>query len=320
VILTASLAHSVAAAPTAKFAMFAGAGAIIALATSWFAYSMLIRKRVLQDTPTALVRSASQGYIELQGHAELMDGLPIVAPLSARPCVWYDYRVEKRERRNMGGSSNHRSEWRTVESGTSDSLFFLVDSTGRCAVDPEGAKVTPSSRNVWYGNDRYPGRVDTGGGWMHFTGFAQIGRHFRYTEKRIEPGDPLYALGDFTTHGGAGAHFDRNAEVREVLREWKLNNDEMLAQFDTNKDGEIDMQEWDAARSAAEQEVDRKRADVAVAPPVDVLGHAKGSRNPFVIAAKTEEEMLAQFHWSALGLGVVALGVTVFLLWALSVR
>ena len=318
-IAAASLAHAIASASAGKFGLFAGIGALIALALSWGAYRMLIRKRVLQDTPTALIRSASQGYIELQGHAELIDGLPILAPLSAKRCVWFEYRVEKKERRVMSGN-NRRSEWRTIDSGTSDSLFYLVDSTGRCAVDPEGAKVTPSARNVWYGNNRNPGRVDTSSGWLHFTGLTQLGRQFRFTEKRIEPGDPLYALGDFTTHGGAGADFDRNAEVRELLSEWKRDHGALLARFDADKDGNIDLDEWEAARSAAEREVDRQRADVSVAPPIDVLGHARGSRNPFIIAAKTEAEMLARFHWSAIGLGILALASTVFLLWALSVR
>jgi hypothetical protein len=319
VIVSASLAHAIAGAEAGKFSLFAGIGVLLALALSWGAYSMLIRKRVLQDTPTALIRSASQGYIELQGHAELIDGLPILAPLSAKRCVWFDYRVEKKERRVTSGS-NSRSEWRTIESGTSDSLFYLVDSTGRCAVDPEGAKVTASSRDIWYGNSRYPGRIDTSSGWLHFTGLTQIGRQFRYTEKRIEPGDPLYALGDFTTHSGAGADFDRNAEVREILREWKQNHTDLLARFDADKDGNIDIDEWEAARAAAGQEVDTRRAHVSVAPPVDVLGHTRGSRNPFIIAAKTEAEMLARFHWSAIGLGALALASTVFLLWALSVR
>lgn len=149
---------------------------------------------------------------------------------------------------------------------------------------------------------------------------TQLGRQFRYTEKRIEPGDPLYALGDFTTHGGAGADFDRNAEVREVLSEWKKNHADLLARFDADKDGNIDLDEWEAARAAAGTEVDAKRAHVSVAPPIDVLGHTRGSRNPFIIAAKTEAEMLARFHWSAVGLGLFALASTVFLLWAVSVR
>lgn len=311
-------AEAITSASTVKFAIFVGIGGIFALASSWGAYQMLIRKRVLQDTPTALIRSASQGYIELQGRAELMDGDPIYAPLSLRPCIWYRYKVEEKHRSHTGSGS--RSEWRTLENGISDSLFYLVDSTGRCAVDPEGAKVTASSRDVWYGNNRTPGRLDTETGWKRFSGVSRIGRNYRYTEERIEPGDPLYALGDFTTHGGAGVHFDRNAEVREVLREWKQDNAAILARFDQNNDGKIDMQEWDEARRAAEQEADAKRAEAAVAPVVDVLGHARGSRNPFILAARTEDEMLSHFHWSAVGLFALCLASSVTVLWMLAVR
>jgi hypothetical protein len=311
-------AETVASASDLKFGLYVALGAIIVLAAGWGAYAMLIRKRVLQDTPTALIRSASQGYIELQGHAELMDGDPIHAPLSSRICVWYRYNVEEKYRHHSGSGS--KSQWRTVDSGVSDSLFYLVDSTGRCAVDPEGATVTSSSRDTWYGNSRVPGRIDRTTGWMRRTGITRIGRNFRYTEERIEPGDPLYALGDFTTHGGAGANFDRGAEVREVLREWKRNNTAILARFDTNNDGEIDMTEWDAARLEAEKKVDLKRSEVAVAPPVDVLGHTSGSRNPFILAAKTEAEMLAQFHWSSVGLFALSLVSGVTVLWMLSLR
>ena len=279
---------------------------------------MLVRKRVLQDTPTALIRSASQGYIELQGHADLMDGDPIIAPLSLRTCVWYRHKVEEKNRTYSGSGS--RSNWHTVDSGISDSLFYLVDPTGRCAVDPDGANVTPSSREVWYGKSRIPGRVNRDVGWLRFTGIAQMGRNYRYTEERIEPGDPLYVLGDFTTHRGTGAAFDRGYDVRDLLAKWKQDNATLLERFDANSDGEIDLGEWDAARTAAEAEVDQQRAALAVAPPVDVVGHASGSRNPFIIAAKTEAEMLSRFHWQAVGLCALTIISSSTVLWMLAVR
>lgn len=312
------LTNAVTSATGFKYGVFLALSAVAALGASFGAYAMLIRKRVLQDTPTALIRSAPQGYIELQGHAELMAGDPILAPLSMRPCVWYQFKVEEKQR-NFG-NSNHRSEWRTIDSGISDELFYLVDSSGRCAVDPEGAKVTASSQNVWCGNSRAPGRIKSEPGWLRFTGLSQIGQSYRYTERRIEPGDPIYALGDFTTHGGSGVVFDRSAEISDVLRQWKKNNDALLQRFDQNQDGQIDMQEWEVARQAAAGEIDASRNEIVGAPPVDVLGHARGSRNPFVIAAKTEAEMMARFHWSAVGLFTVALVSSVVLFWMISVR
>jgi len=317
------LADAVASATSFKFGLFVTLGSVVTIASGWLASVMLIRKRVLQDTPTALIRSASQGYVELQGYAELMEGDAITAPLSSRTCIWHRHKVEEIGKNRSEAFFLYfvaMPEWRTIDSGVSGNLFYLVDSTGRCAVDPDGAKVTPSARDVWYGNNRIPGRLKRNPRWLRFTGLAQIGRHYRYTEERIEPGDPLYALGDFTTHRGAGTAFDRGDDVRELLAKWKQDNTILLAQFDANNDGEIDMNEWEAARNAAQAQVDQRRADLAAAPPVDVLGHASGSRNPFILAARTEAQMLARFHWFAVGLCAFTLFSSTTVLWLLTVR
>ena len=74
-------------ASSGKFFFVAAIGVIMGVACLIFAWSCLVRKRVMQDMPTAKLRSAHQGYIELQGRAELMDGTPIYAPLSREVCV-----------------------------------------------------------------------------------------------------------------------------------------------------------------------------------------------------------------------------------------
>jgi hypothetical protein len=312
------VAETIAQAASVEFGFLLIVSSIITLGLSWGTYLMLVRKRALQDTPTALIRSAPQGYIELRGHAEMMAGELIYAPLSLKPCIWFSYKVAKKHRNT--GRNNVSSEWRTIDSGISGGLFFLVDTTGRCVVDPDGAKVTPSSNDTWYGNERTPGRITSSSNWLRCSGLAQFGMSYRYTERRIDPGVPLYALGDFTTHRGAGVEFDRGAEVRDLLLKWKENNNALLERFDADNDGEINLQEWDAARHAAEVEVDSKHVEVAAAPRVDVLGRTKRSRNPFIIAAKTEAEMLSRFHYSGLGLGILALVTSVAGLWIISVR
>ncbi|MFT4581361.1 MAG: hypothetical protein ACI915_000299 [Gammaproteobacteria bacterium] len=299
------------------FGVLVAVGCVVTLASGWGAYAMLIRKRVLQDTPTALIRSASQGYVELQGHAELISGEPIFAPLSLRPCIWYRYQIEKKQSRGVNNNSNG---WHTVDRGVCDSLFYLIDSTGRCVVDPEGANVTPSTRDVWYGSDRTPGKVNRPATWLRYSGLAQIGRRYRYREELIVDGDPLYALGDFTTHGGAGGGVEEHGEIGDVLREWKRNKASLLERFDTNNDGEIDVDEWDSARQAAAQEVAVKRAKAATAAPIDVLSHAKGSRNPFILAARSELDMLARFHYNSIALLALAFVSSVTVLWIISIR
>ncbi|MDA0824772.1 MAG: GIDE domain-containing protein [Proteobacteria bacterium] len=258
-----------------------------------------------------------QGYVEFQGHAELISGEPIYAPLSLRPCIWYRYQIEKKRARSVNNNSNN---WQTIEQGVCDSLFYLIDSTGRCVVDPEGAIVTPSTRDVWYGSDRNPGKVGKPAKWLRYSGLAQIGRRYRYREELIVNGDPLYALGDFATHGGAGGEFDEPGEIADLLREWKRDKARLLERFDANNDGEIDVDEWDSTRRAAVQEIAGKRAKAAAAVPIDVLGHAKGSRNPFILAARSESDMLTRFHYNSIALFVLSVISSVTVLWTISIR
>ena len=57
----------------------------LALAAFYYAFVFFKRALVIEDTPTSRIRSAAQGYVELQGWGEQMDGPPIVAPFSNIP-------------------------------------------------------------------------------------------------------------------------------------------------------------------------------------------------------------------------------------------
>ena len=301
-----------------KFFFITGVGLVLGVGFLFFAWTCLVRKRVMQDMPTAKLRSAHQGYIELQGRAELMDGAPIFSPLSRETCVWYRYKVEHKESQGFGNS--RETKWRTTSSGTSDDLFYLVDDTGKCAVDPEGAKVTTDHKRVWYGRTATPPSYTQDSMIFSLTGLSQWGKNYRYTEERIVPGDPLYALGNFTTHGGAGVSFDFKQEVGELLREWKKDNESMLQRFDKNGDGEIDMQEWEQARRTAEAEITQMREEHATAPPVDVLAKSGNRRNPFILATRTEEDMLKTYHWYAVGAFGLGGASLIASIWAIMLR
>ncbi|MEQ8492841.1 MAG: GIDE domain-containing protein [Gammaproteobacteria bacterium] len=304
-------------ADSGAFTIAVIAALAIGSAALWGTFRYLARKRLVEDTPTALVRSAPQGYVELQGHAELMDGDPIHAPLSMRPCVWFRYKVEQRRERRSG---DQRSAWRTIEQGVSDYLFYLTDHTGRCAVDPDGAAVTPAHRHVWYGTSRIPGRyhADDGAWWARTLG--AIGQPYRYTEQRIEPGDAIYALGEFTTHGGGAVRFDREGAIGDRLREWKRDRAFLLREFDTDGDGHVDLAEWQAARTRAAAEVDAAQAGNAGPPPVDLLARARERRHPFVIAAGTEEALVHRCRLAAGSLLALAVPCLVGAAWAIVLR
>ncbi|HET7597715.1 MAG TPA: hypothetical protein VFK15_12355, partial [Burkholderiales bacterium] len=86
------------------------------------------------DNPTSKVASAAQGYVELFGRSELLDGSRLVSTRTGLPCCWYRYYIERR-------TSNDK--WEYVDSGESQDHFLLVDDTGRCVISPEARRSSP---------------------------------------------------------------------------------------------------------------------------------------------------------------------------------
>ncbi len=296
----------------------------VALLAFYGLFHFFTRARLIEDTPTAKIRSASQGYTELNGIADPLPGTPVVAPLSQQPCIWYRYKVEEHQARTHSFGTRRGNRWPTVEKGTSDSLFRLADETGECVVDPEGAEVTPALHQVWYGDSHYPGGAphsSRDGGWMARFGVGLsvgMGR-YRYTEERIMPATDLYVIGQFRTLGTGGGG-DRDADVAAVLRVWKRDQAELLQRFDTDGDGKIDLAEWDAARQAAEAVVDESLRKRQQGAPVNVLADPSVSRRPFIISVESQREMARRLRLLAGGslAGFLACGTVA--VWALGVR
>ena len=297
--------------------VFAAVLAVVALAMG---FSGLRRSRHIEDVPTARVRSAHQGYVELIGSARMLEGEPIVAPLSQTPCCWYQFKVERRSGK----------DWRMVESGSSDGIFALRDNTGDCLIDPEGAEVTTRHKRSWSDDSggwgahaihtRLPSLgkaadmvVDIGGRVLDGLG-AGIGP-YRYTEAVILDGDPLYVIGQFHTLGAA----DHGSTLREltgaVLREWKQRPDTLRERFDSNRDGQIDAEEWERARLAAGREAALTHAENLKRDQVHTMSKPKDGRF-FLLSNLEEFGLLSRYRWrKRLGFGMfVLLGGACFLM------
>lgn len=314
-----NLAVQLQRAPPAQFWLVITLGCAVVALWFWRAYIHLQRRRLIADTPTAMIRSAAQGYVELQGRTELIEGEPILAPLSNRPCTWYRYQVEQQEQTTVNGRK--RTEWRTLEDGVSDNLFYLNDGTGRCAIDPDHAIVTPSQRQTWYGRTRIARRPEPSLGFLAgASGLLGLGGNYRYTEERIDIGADLHAMGQFYTAGGASTPFDREAEIGVLLRAWKSDKAALLASFDGNGDGQVDVREWHAVREAAAQEVHAARAPVTLGPAVDVLAATGDRQRPFILSATTEDRLLRRYGRLSLGYFLIATGGAWALCWAISQR
>ncbi|HET7921225.1 MAG TPA: GIDE domain-containing protein [Gammaproteobacteria bacterium] len=260
---------------------------LIAVTMAAFIGMFLFWKRLqlIENTPRSLIRSAAQGYVELQGLCKLMPGEPIMSPLTSTRCVWWSYSIEER-------SGNRRQGWTTLQQGISDNVFFIMDDSGHCAIDPEHAQVYPSSRQVWYGDTPEPlGSLAAGR--------FQLGANYKYTESCLYENDPLYALGYFHTQGPVSVG-DINEEVRQLLVEWKRDQAALKQRFDANHDGEVDQAEWDSARAEARREVLASEREAMTRPPVSLLSRPPDGR-PFILSNQSQKNLATRFRLYAFG-------------------
>lgn len=252
----------------------------------WQAFRALRFARVVEDTPTSLVRSAAQGYVELNGYGELVPGPPILAPLTRRACLWWEYAVEEKVR---SGKSSH---WRIVEQDTSGSLFALEDTTGRCLVDPDGAHVIGPKAQVWHGDGPRP-MVGPGHGasWS-------FGHRYRYRERVLPVGARLLAIGFFETHSDPATSTDAQREVALKLAAWKRDRGALKARFDADGDGQVDQHEWERARAEAQREVGAELAERALTPGVHLMRDPR-DRRPYILSTHDQETLAGRRRWVA---------------------
>lgn len=271
-------------------------------------FRFLMRKRVLEDIPTSRIRSAAQGYLELDGVGQLMEGPQIIAPLTGTRCTWYSYRVDE----HRGSGKN--SKWVTIEKGISEGLFLLIDETGKCVIDPDGASVIPAATDTWYGSTPRPQS-----GHRIRRGFFSGGR-YRYTEMRLHPDEPLYAIGLYKTVGGAGSELNVNAEVIALLKEWKADSESMLKKHDQNGDGQIDVQEWEKVRNAALQHVLEQHRDIHTIPAVNLLGRTHDLRRPFILSAIPQHTLVRRYTFYCSGLITLFFIAGIIACWIIGLR
>jgi hypothetical protein len=215
------------------------AGIALLMGTGLYGWLRSLRHaRLILDTPTARIASAAQGYTELRGRGRPLAGTPLLSPVNALPLLWYRLSIQRKHR---------DGKWRHVSTHESDASFLLDDGSGVVAVDPEGAEMLVRRRDVF----------DNG--------------ELRHTQWSLIANDPIYVIGDFTTLGSISPDFDSAAQVRELLAHWKTDSATLLARFDLDGNGELDLREWELARAQAKREIARRRVEVLSAPEAHVV-------------------------------------------------
>ncbi|WP_196140966.1 GIDE domain-containing protein [Aliikangiella sp. G2MR2-5] len=270
------------------------ASVIACIVFAWLGFSFLIKKRIIEDTPTSKIRSAAQGYVELQGLTKAFEDNRVFAPLTGKPCLWYKYQIERYQR---SGNSNG---WSKVEGNSSQAFFSLDDGSGCCVINPDKADITAALKERWEGSSRYP-RTSTLPKPTGIKGFfSKLGR-YRYTEWRLNEEQFLYAIGLFQTIHAPSTETQQKEKMKEILTEWKKDSQFLLNKFDVDGDGKIDIQEWETARTAAARKaayhVKHEPGDEAV----HTMSYSPSRGQPFILSSIDPKTLTKRLHWKSLG-------------------
>ena len=221
------------------------------------------RARAVADTPTSRVASAAQGYTELIGSGKPLAGAPLMSPLSHVPCLWFRYTVERKD---------NEDKWVTEDKGESDASFILDDGSGECVIDPEGAEMLITKKDSWIQRDR------------------------RYTEWLLIERQKVYALGQFATRGSVDLDLNVAEDVKLLLAEWKARTAELLERFDLDKNGQLDLKEWELARAQAKREVATNHRELRASSELHVM-HLPEDGRLYLISDLDPGKLTTKYRW-----------------------
>jgi hypothetical protein len=254
--------------------------------TGWSVYAWWYceqRRRAIANTPQTSIRAAPQGYVRLAGIARATD-LPQRSPGTGLPCAWFRQQIEKRE------SSAH--QFRHFETRESEACFLLIDGKEQLVLDPLQAEFDVTHKEVRTQGD------------------------YRTTEWIIHLEQAIYVMGEFRTRR-ADENLNLRNDISSRLADWKEDRHILLQRFDRDSDGQIDMQEWESVRAAAQQEVALEHRTLATAAPTHFLEKPADGR-PCLIATRDPASILWRFRlgrWLHITLTVLALHGLYYQIW-----
>jgi hypothetical protein len=228
-------------------------------------FSLLRRKRFLQDIPRCTIRGAPLGLVEVSGKVE--GPYTILAPLSEDDCFYY---------RAVIWCQQGSAPWHKAAEEVLAAPFFLDDGTGKVLVDPRGAEADlPSTFSDEFASCP-PEYL------RHF-----LSRHaipfeapVKLEEHCVRPGDSLYVLGTLRENSNEPLFSSASSE-REFLSEEAT---------DLQRRGEIEaMLPPGAANLGPNLLREQPRQEFDLHPPV-VLAASKD--RPLFISSQSEAEIV----------------------------
>jgi len=145
-------------------------------------------KRLIEDTPTAHIRSMAMGFVEVKGEASARSEM--LAPFSGSACAYWQVDISTQSGRD--GTS-----WTVVHRAHSKQPFYIDDGTGVALVYPDAADCkVPFAREELCAGITLPEPYKTyvkehGGIGLQV---ARLG-NLRFRERMIEPGTQVFVLG-----------------------------------------------------------------------------------------------------------------------------
>jgi hypothetical protein len=144
-------------------------------------------RRVLRgSTRTMLDEHPGRARAKVIGTVRAIETL--VAPISQRPCVLYQIRVEAQS------ESVDDAAWTPLLVREEGVPFLIADGTDRARVDPEGAQISLlHDRHLGDGNE--PDEDGRGAAFLARYGKSPSGRRLRFSEGIIEEGERIAVSG-----------------------------------------------------------------------------------------------------------------------------
>ena len=258
-----------------------------------YGFFQLKKKRLIENIPTSKIRSMAMGLVEVKGRA--IEWMPLTAPFSNVPAVYYTYKVEELRR------SKNSTYWATIHKGRSkDSPFYIEDDTGQILIHPKGAEFNiPVDFTLRTGIlTDIPAHIvsfleEKGVRYKKWFGFSKT---LRFTEHHIAPNDCLYIMGVCKNNRQNLASVYRK-KVQEVMRKVKA-DPKIMKQFDKNNDGHISQEEWELARQIIGQKV---REQLGKQEDTVFIGKGEHRGQLFYISDHSEKALTSQLAVSASG-------------------
>lgn len=254
------------------------------LVLGFYSFYAFRRFRFVTATARSKIRSAAQGLVEFKGLGEFIQDDVLVSPFSGERCLWYHCSMDKRNRKRNDKSAS----WTNISDEISEHLFRLVDDTGECYIDPDHARVIPEIDQTWMGCG--PQDRNRNAGPPGLISFGQL--DYRFRERLIRPATSLYALGWLhTVHSNPSDEYVAR-QVEDLVRQWKLQPQRYLADFDLDRNGKIQQGEWKVVRARARQQVLARIQ--AQKREHHVLKRSPEKSHPYIISALDEKNLVAR--------------------------